>query len=325
MQGGTLELHDGSALGIGTITVSGGWFQFRYNDQTVENNITASGGNIRCLTDSATITLNGDISVPSGAAQFGAGNSTSVGRFNINGTISGPGNVTFANGSGSCNAHFYLYGSNTYAGTTSMVGWGGSGDFTLGLGHNNCFGSSVLAMGRQEIKAVMPDVVIPNNVTLDNPHIVGTNNLTFGGVNTMPADRLFRIDNSALTTFNVIAESGGSRSLTKTGPGAMAISGTSTYTGTTMVDQGKFLVDGTLAAGGGTVTVARYTPAGREKLTQGHLDARGAGKPAGAILHCLRSFWCVNPCISSTCRIQDWSAGRARCPSESVEREYYLC
>lgn len=255
MQGGTLELHDGGALGIGTITVSGGWFQFRYNDQTVENNIVASGGNIRCITDSATITLNGDITVPSGAAQFGAGNSTSVGRFNINGTISGVGGVTFANGNGSCNAHFYVYGSNTYAGTTSMVGWGGSGSFTLGFGHNNCLGSGVLAMGGQQIKAVMPDIVIPNNVTLDNPNIVGTNNLTFNGINTMPGDRLFRIYSSALTTFKVMAESGGSRSLTKTGSGTMAISGTSTYTGTTLIDQGTLLVDGTLAAGGGSVTV----------------------------------------------------------------------
>jgi autotransporter-associated beta strand protein len=99
-----------------------------------------------------------------------------------------------------------------------------------------------------------------NNYTLQ---VSGTNAMTFSGPVTLngndglgsPTNRFFQIANTALTMFSgAISDGGLGYGIVKTGNGTLALSGTETYTGPTLITNGTLQVNGQL--GSGAVTVA---------------------------------------------------------------------
>jgi autotransporter-associated beta strand protein len=116
-----------------------------------------------------------------------------------------------------------LSGNNTYAGPT-LVSAG-----TLELGHTNALQNSTLDMGLAGSRSATFTVSGTNSYNLGG--LRGTNNLALGA-NTL----VIGSNNSTNTYWGILSGLGGG--LVKTGAGMLTLSGTNTYTGTTVAQAG---------------------------------------------------------------------------------------
>jgi uncharacterized repeat protein (TIGR02543 family) len=102
--------------------------------------------------------------------------------------------------------------------------------------------------------------------TLDlNGYSQVVNGLTGNGLIDSTASGTIKltVSNSTPSVYSgVIRNTAGSLSFAKVGPGALTLSGTNTYSGTTAVESGSLFVNGVLASGGGTVSVSNNAALG---------------------------------------------------------------
>ncbi len=130
------------------------------------------------------------------------------------------------------NAHFYTGGTFLNGGTLNIHNASaiGTGPLTIAAGTtiNNGTGS--------------PITLSTNNAQVWNGDFtfIGIRALNMGtGTVTMTGDRTITVFNTGALTVGPITESGGSRQLTKSGPGTLILNGASTYTGNTNVTGGR--------------------------------------------------------------------------------------
>jgi autotransporter-associated beta strand protein len=185
----------------------------------------------------------------------------SLGFWRLSGPINGGGNVTYNAG-----MNHLIEGNNTYTGTTTIGTTG-----TLAIGSDTAFGNggtltfgaaaSLVAFGGN--RTIANPVNWNVNATNDNPTTGNFNtlyqgyDLTFSGTSTINATRTFTTFGSGKLTLTNVSDGGGGFGLVKTGGGTLVLAGANnTYSGTTAVNAGTLMVNGTLAAGGGLVTVA---------------------------------------------------------------------
>ncbi len=143
-----------------------------------------------------------------------------------------------------------LTGDNTYAGGTTLNG------ATLGLAHDNALGTGGVTIGVGTILAPLDaNRTIVNTLSATGDFTISSDPNADPGDPTFDLDLTGGLDLSADVQITVttnmagritgaITESGGSRSLTKAGPGQLVLGATNTYTGTTTVSDGNLTVQG---------------------------------------------------------------------------------
>lgn len=240
----TLTLS-GSNTYSGTTTVSAGWLNLTADaslgtapvSATAGNiNLTASGAGI-IFANSFTLNANRGIAVSSGATLSpSTGVTTTYG-----GTITGAG----LNKSGA--GTLVLSGNNTFSGLTFNSG-------TINANSNAALGTGTVTF----VNAVTLDNTSGGNITLSNTGytlngdltFTGTNNLSFGtGGITLGGNRTINVNANTLTFAGAIGDGAGSYSISKSGAGTLALTGSNTYKGATTVSAGILSINRDAALG----------------------------------------------------------------------------
>ncbi|PAW78160.1 MAG: hypothetical protein B9S32_08170 [Verrucomicrobia bacterium Tous-C9LFEB] len=295
MNGGALQIYGTAGSTTSSFAISSGTGPSSVGSvQTINNDIQMMAdammqANYASLTLGGNIDLNGKNIRFHAANLSGAANPTVV---RLNGVISDSAGSTANNvyftgpNSGSPNgAAIYVKGNNSYTGTTTIY------NVAVYAGNNNAFGSgtSDIAMGVMGGGTTNPTLLTDGGVNISRQIRVmsaaagNTSNATIGGstadnstfsgnvilnrqgsTNTMTAQSLIvtatnsgRVDFTGNVQREAAALTTASDTLTKTGAGIVALNGAANnYLGTTSVNEGALLVNGTLASGGGAVSVA---------------------------------------------------------------------
>jgi autotransporter-associated beta strand protein len=230
---GTLALPSGGGLGGGTLTMTGGALTLGISSGTA-------------------IALAGDAAV------------NVTGSQTLSGAISGAGTLSVG-----------ITGSNTFTLAGSLSGFGGT--FSLGSSSGffrlNSSSTAFTGSAAATFDLGTGNVTMTNrngNLTIDIGALRGGVNTTLSGGNNATTYNIGAT--GADTTFaGAITNAGGATSITKTGPGTLTLTGTSTYTGATNVNAGWLLVGGAL--GNTAVTVATGAFLGGGGTIGGSLNA----------------------------------------------------
>ncbi len=255
---GALQITNNSALGTGSVSVSSG-AELRLSGVTsLANNIVlngtgiANGGALRHVSGNAF--LNGGITLGS-ASRINSDSSISLG--NITGAdtdliLGGTGNMTVslvATGAGSVtkdgSGTVILSGANTFTGAT-IIKDGALRTFSSGIADNGAVVISAPGVWQMGFSETIGSLAGSGTVQMR-----GTEQLTVGGDNTS-------------TTFSGEIETyqNTNASLRKIGTGTFTMAGIGTYTDNTIVDGGKLVVNGSLAASSMTIVNAAGTLGG---------------------------------------------------------------
>lgn len=154
---------------------------------------------------------------------------------------------------------------------------------------SNAFGTGNLTLsGGQLSSSSATAKTVFNNVTLNGSIELGdattTGNLTFNSssgtrTTTLAANSSLHIGQNAVTWEQDIGESGGARSLTKTGAGRLTLSGVNTFTGLMTVDAGELRLTGSLAGG---LTVAADGSFSGSGTVNGNASIAGTHNPGNS-------------------------------------------
>jgi autotransporter-associated beta strand protein len=201
--------------------------------------------------------------------------------FTYNGVISGSGALV-KEGIGTQR----LGVANTYSGGTTING----GDLQIDSG--NAFGTGPLNLAAGSITARISSRTVPNPVTMSgdftlNTLTAGGNVLTLSGnVDLSGATRTISVANTGGSAITGVVSNGG---LTKAGTGTLTLTGINTYTGPTLISEGRLqigngTVDGTINASSGIENYGTltYNFAGQNTISMpitgsGELTKTGAG------------------------------------------------
>ena len=265
---GTLTLSGTSNTYTGTTTVSGGTLSIAGAGSISSAALTLAGGTLDSTGSS--VTLANDISLGSGNGTVTVGNGKAL---TLSGVVSGSNTLT-KTGSGSLT----LSGSNTYTGATTVS------DGTLVAGHNNALGTTAAGttVSSGATLAVASGVTLAENLTVSGTGVssagalqVTSGSATVSGTVAMAADTTIGVSGTGLTLSGVIS---GANNLAKSGGGALTLSGTGTYTGTTTVGAGTLVVTGTLnGASAGAVTVGNDGTLAGTGTVNGGLTVQSGG------------------------------------------------
>jgi autotransporter-associated beta strand protein len=230
--------------GTGTLTINGG--RVRTNTAgtftTTNNSIWIGNFDVfRGTTGTATWNHNGNVTL-GGNVTVNSPNNFFV--LNIDGSIEETGGSRKLTITGS-GLTLNLNKANTFGGG---LDYNASG--TLGINHAYALGNGTLTItGARLIDNISgnPVTVATNNVQAWNGDITftGTNDLNLGtGAVTMNANRTVTVTAGKLTIGGSVAQSGGNRTLNKTGNGTLVLSGANSYAGNTTVTAGTLALVG---------------------------------------------------------------------------------
>jgi|GEM_PF-5865539 len=235
LNGGTLNLNNVSAAGVGTLTVNAGSVDMTPAVTELDNNLQLNGGTINLSNEF--MIVHGAIDV-TGSTVINTGNEVVyfAGAFSGNGTL----NLTssyvptfessFANFTGTVNLgannmDFRLFGG--FYGSAAATFNLGTGKSTLDAG--KIYYNDTIALGSLDGGA-QTGLTGSTTVGLSFGYSIGGNNQNsnFAGVIS---------DGSGSPTF-----------VTKVGSGTLTLSGANTYTGATTISAGTLLVDGSITS-----------------------------------------------------------------------------
>jgi len=253
VQGGSVTVTSGAALGVANSTVDIGQFgnlTLAYTaSASFDNTLTGSGG-LNVDASGNTITFGGNGSGYTGAVSIGAGTTAVLGSANAvgSGAITNNGMISWAD--------FNL--ANNIGGTGRLIYTGiGTGDLS---GANSFSGGIDIQSG---------------SLRVTNVGALGTGTITTttGGV-------ILQLDNSGNQTLaNNLT---GALVLAKTSGGILDVTGTNTYTGGTLIDTGAIRVDSFARLGTGQVIanvggslILNYNGAGQLLQTTAFLSGAG--------------------------------------------------
>jgi autotransporter-associated beta strand protein len=238
LNSGGLNVGNAGCFGSATITVGSGI------------GTPADTGGFLAGSGLSTLNVNNDIVLSAGAicGLAPAGSGTIL---NLAGTISGNGSLKRNRMSGTGAGTVQLSGANTFSGgvihqsdplmlnNKSALG---TGSYLIGtaVGAVDPTPTISAATDLSGLNALANAVVINTNFTIS-----GANNLEFSGPVSLAASRTITVSSSASTIFSGPI-TGVGLGITKAGTGILALSGTSTYSGATIINAGKLLVNGSL-------------------------------------------------------------------------------
>jgi len=299
LDAGTLVLSGSSANTYsGLTTVSGGTLELAKTAgvNAIAGNLTvASGGHLVQLTssnqiaDTSLVTLNGtganaailrlnNQSETIGGLIGGAGEgiveneSGSAGTGTLTVNVS-PGTQTFGgvirdgDGSGTDGTLAFvkagagilvLSGTNSYTGATTITAG------TISISSEANLGANPGSFNAAQLQLNGGTLATTATFTIDDANRGVTLGSSGGTFNTA--------DTTTLTIANVVTGSGG---LTKTGDGTLAVTGTNSYTGETIINDGIFIVDGNNSGATGDVTIGAAAMLGGEGTVGGNTQVFG--------------------------------------------------
>ena len=237
LNAGTLNLNNSSAIGTGTLTITGGTI-----DSTLSGGVTLSTNNPQSWNGDFTFGGANPLNLGTGAVTLG-GNRT----ITLNGssalTVGGPIGGAFslaATGTGT----LVLSGANTF-----------SGGVTLNSGVLNINNASAIGTGALTIAGGTIDSSVSGGATLTTNNAQNWNgDFTFGGSNalnlgtgavTLGGNRTITLNGSAAVTVGGVIS--GAFSLTTTGTGTLRLNGANTYSGGTTITSGTLIAGNALA------------------------------------------------------------------------------
>ncbi|MCC5847009.1 MAG: autotransporter-associated beta strand repeat-containing protein [Verrucomicrobia bacterium] len=284
--GATLTINaNGAISGAGTMNVYGGTLSFGAT-QTVDNDIVfgTTGGSLRGVTsNTAVFTLNGDITTQSGNINMG-GNATK-GTLDLYGLISGGAALAINNTDNASTASVNFHAANTFTGGLSTTAGGQARAIGIGVGHNQALGTGTANLGSRNVfTALNPNIVLGNAFVLSSGiGFDGANALTLSGPVAMNAATV-TFETLGLGAYQIsgdIGETGGIRNFLKSGDGTLELSGIVSHTGTTSVNAGILLINGSLS-GPGAVTVAAGATLGGSGFINGNTTIAGILSPGNS-------------------------------------------
>ncbi len=293
--GGTLQLRDGNVFGgpltvpVVSITINEGGVVRKANQgaYTTLANLIFNGGELRAgdLTGipypsfqlKGTMTVGGtvasqitQIGIPQATVTLGnntAGGTTTFAVADVTNSSAADLviSATLGNGFNSSNAPvasglvktgtgtLELTGANLYTGSTTLSAG------TVSIGHDASLGSGAIILNGGTLAASGGARTLANALTLSGDStLAGSEALTFTHGLTLAAHRELIVTNTGGTTISgVISQSGGTRSLLRSGGGTLTLTGTNTYTGGTLLAGGTTIINNSTGSvfGTGAVTV----------------------------------------------------------------------
>jgi fibronectin-binding autotransporter adhesin len=207
----------------------------------------------------STITFTGGIAISNGATygSYGVGETT-----NFNSVISGSGGLTFNVEGGAITSHTYtanFNASNTYTGNTTLDSGGGEKS-TYSLGVSN-------ALPATTVVTLQPGTTYAGSVVLN----LNSHNQTFAGLVTAGTAPVSGTPNSTVTGGGTLTLTNGSAytyaggitgastALVLKGTSSQTLSGTSSYSGGTVISSGTLILTGNTDVGTGSVVVSGGT------------------------------------------------------------------
>jgi|GEM_PF-943247 len=273
---GTLNATNNASLGTdaaGTLVQGGATLNLsgiNIGNESLTLNGTGVGGN-GALTATGTSLVTGtvDLNTTSTVSVVGAGD-----ELTLSGVVSGAGLNKAGAGT------LILSGNNDYIGTTDITTGTLRTETDTALGTDA--GGTIVQNGAT-LTVVTADIG-NENLTLNGSGVAGVgalnvlSNTLSGGAVTLAADTTVNVDAGFTLTLNgAIGETGGARDLTKTGNGVLDLNAVNTYTGTTIVDAGTLIVDGTTTAASNVNVNNDATLAGIGTVG-GTVDVTGTGQ-----------------------------------------------
>ncbi len=241
LNGGELDINSTTALGTGTLTISGG----TTIDNTSGGSLAESNNNAQAWNGDFTFGGSNDLNLGTGAVTMSASRqvtTSSTHNLTVGGAISGSGFSLTKAGAGTLT----LSGGNTFTGGT-----------TLSAGQLNINNATALGTGTFTISGGTIDNTSGGSITESNNNAQAWNgNFTFTGSNalnlgtgavTLGASRQVTVSGSVLTVGGAI--SGSTFGLTKSGAGTLTLTGANTYTGNTTITAGVLNANSSSALG----------------------------------------------------------------------------
>jgi autotransporter-associated beta strand protein len=259
--GGTVAVADDSALGTGTLNLSGAGVTLRSVDATARTLVNNVSPNVfdgpYILGGTGNLTFSGTIASGNGQKRFVIENTTTTfsGPLTDNGAPTGP---VIKDGPGA----LILSADNSLLTKALTVNAG-----TLSLGSATAIGTGTLTLNGGNLDSLMADLVNANNNAQNwntNFAFLGSQNLNLGAGNvTMTTNCTVTVNANTLTVGGPV--NGPAFSLTKAGAGKLVLSGANTYRNTTVsagtleIAQATLATNSTVAVASGAVLQLGFT------------------------------------------------------------------
>ncbi|MDK3157140.1 autotransporter-associated beta strand repeat-containing protein [Kamptonema cortianum] len=275
---GLLGVGNSNAMGAGTLVLNGGNLRAETNNLILTNAVTINASSI--ISGNSNVTFSGNVLQQGGSRTLTISNTGTTVFNGMNFVLAennqtrtltvnvaaGAGDVSISNnisngaGTGadaltkSGAGTLSLSGSNTFTGTLTLSAG------TLGLGSDQAAGAGILSLGAATVRAEGADRTIGNAVTLAGNTTFGatgyTHALIFTNTANLNGSRTLSVFTGATVTFsNTITQSGGTRSITKTGNGTLRLMSSNNFGGGTILTAGTLGAGHSNALGGGTLTL----------------------------------------------------------------------
>lgn len=268
LTGGRLAVLNNSALGAGTLTINGGMLRSSTSTNRILGNLVDIGGNFVLGQSSPTSVTFSNTTTLLGSGETRTITLSGATASTISGTFSGPivdgGNANGLTLAGTGILEFAGSAANTYTGLTTVNG----ANATLVLNKtgadaiagNLTATSGTVRLGQSNQIADTSTLTVNSTFDLNgNSETVGS--FTGGGLVTSGAagNSVLTVGGTANTQFfytGTIQNGTGTVSLVKQGADTLVLSGSSSYSGGTTLNNGQLVADNNSALGSGTVTLS---------------------------------------------------------------------
>lgn len=261
----------GTISGSGGLTKAGSGVFTLAGANSYTGATSVSAGTLRL--DGGAITGGGALAVASGATFDVNGGAAVVG------TLSGAGRILLGNGSLSTGGTATSSFTGVISGTGSLVKTG-TGTLTLGAANTYSGGTTVTggtltagianAFGTGVLTVTAPGAVNLANFATTVGGLAGDGNIALGSA-------ILSVSNAGSSAYSGVLS--GTGRLIKSGGGTLTLNGANTYTGSTTINEGLLVVNGSLA---GTLTIGANGRLGGSGRT-GSLSVTGTVAPGNSI------------------------------------------
>jgi len=288
LSAGTLAINNNTAIGTGTLTITGGVL-----NNTSGSDITLTNNNAQNWNGNFTYAGTGNLNMGTGAVTMNAARTVTVSAntLTVGGAISGAFALT-KTGTGTLT----LSGNNTFSGGVSMPN---ANNGKIIAAHNNALGSGTFTFAGSSIVFELADgITIANAMTVSDSGNTKTIQLASGATSATYSGAIAINESSAADHFRLNVGSGGTLTFSgnlsgnriyKLGDGTVVLSGNNTYTGLTTVSAGVLNIRhanalGTTAAGTTVTSGAALELQGGITIGAEALSLSGTGISTGGAL-----------------------------------------